>query len=63
MLDELAEKVSQPSLIPGSSVHEGMEVFVPRPGSGMAVYATRLMADIRRGSSNRFGPDSYVLNA
>ncbi|KAJ8447492.1 hypothetical protein Cgig2_019486 [Carnegiea gigantea] len=58
MLGELAEKESQPSLIPSSSAYEDMEVFAPRPGSGMAAYATRLMADIRRGSSNRYSKHS-----
>ncbi|GMH11976.1 hypothetical protein Nepgr_013817 [Nepenthes gracilis] len=48
-----------PTYTPNADLYEEMDVFVPRPGSGMAVYAARLMADIRRGSSNRFGPDSY----
>ncbi|GAB4825413.1 hypothetical protein Ancab_008286 [Ancistrocladus abbreviatus] len=51
------------SLLPGTEVYEEMDNFVPRPGSGMAVYAARLMATIMRGSSNRFGPDAYVLNS
>lgn len=43
-----------------SVLNQDVDVFIPQPGSGLAVYAARLMAMVRRGSSNRFGPDSYV---
>ncbi|KAL2928604.1 Protein CNGC15c [Bienertia sinuspersici] len=63
LLDELNAKESEEALISSTALYEEMEVFVPRPDSGVAVYAARIMADIRRGSSNRFGPDSYVLQS
>ncbi|GAB4859232.1 hypothetical protein Ancab_010692 [Ancistrocladus abbreviatus] len=34
-------------------VYEDMNIFVPRPDAGIEVYATRLIADIRRSESNR----------
>lgn len=45
-----------------SAIYDEMESFVPKPYSGEGVYAARVMSNLRRGSSsNRFGPDSYVV--
>ncbi|GAB2275070.1 hypothetical protein Dimus_009839 [Dionaea muscipula] len=61
LLRELVARESAGSQLNLNLNHEEeLDVFVPQPGSGLAVYAARLMAIIKRGSSNRFGPDSYV---
>ncbi|KAF8397705.1 hypothetical protein HHK36_016627 [Tetracentron sinense] len=40
-----------------------MELFFPPPGSGLAVYAARFTASIRKGGSNRYGSDSVVFSS
>ncbi|KAA8550380.1 hypothetical protein F0562_002064 [Nyssa sinensis] len=40
-----------------NSRFDEMDIFVPQPGSGLEVYAARLITNIRMGGSNRFGSD------
>ncbi|KMT02043.1 hypothetical protein BVRB_9g207760 [Beta vulgaris subsp. vulgaris] len=56
---ELAQKTSQGQ----QTMPEEMEIFLPQPGSGLATYAAELVRRIRRGSSNRFGPDSCTISS
>ncbi|KAL2928036.1 Protein CNGC15c [Bienertia sinuspersici] len=42
-------------------MNDEMGIFLPQPGSGLATYAAELVRCIRRGSSNRFGPDSCTI--
>lgn len=56
----------------GCSIAEEMNLFVPKPGAGLEVYATRLMNSIRRTRSDTGGdggsgpvperPDRFVTD-
>lgn len=57
------KEMVQESLMGQQTVTDELEIFLPQPGSGLATYAAELVRRIRRGSSNRFGPDSCAIRS